>query len=393
MAPGRGAAAPERPLPSCRPAHAATPTGASRSSGYPGCDLEGDDGESLREIDGQAVIAAAPGAETRRTRTLRRCLTIPGYAIAWLVALALAPVTLPLLWLADRVGPERKGRGRLALFGIVFLSYELAGLAASGFLWLAGLVSRDFRSARWTDVHRRLQLWWAKGLFRAAERILRLTLEVEGAEAIGTGPLVVLIRHASLADSLLPSVVLGARGVRLRYVMKRELLWDPCLDVVGQRLQNAFIRRGSADGATELAAIADLGKDLGAGEGVLLYPEGTRFTPAKRARALQRIAASERPDLLVRAQAFEAVLPPRSAGALALLDAAPNADVLFFAHSGLEGLASIADITRLGVSARQIRVRLWRVPRPEVPADRDARVLWLYDEWARVDAFVTASLR
>lgn len=53
-------------------------------------------------------------------------------------------------------------------------------------------------------------------------------LEVEGVNALQPGPLVVLMRHASLADTLLPAVVIASHGIRLRYVLKRELLWDPC---------------------------------------------------------------------------------------------------------------------------------------------------------------------
>jgi 1-acyl-sn-glycerol-3-phosphate acyltransferase len=242
-------------------------------------------------------------------------------------------------------------------------------------------------------MHVRLQSWWATGLFRAAARVLRWTLEVEAADALKPGPLIVLIRHASLADTLLPAVVIADKGIRLRYVLKRELLWDPCLDVVGQRLPNAFIRRGSGESAAELDTIAALGRDLAADEAVLIYPEGTRFTPEKHTRALERISASGRPDLLARARELTAVLPPRTAGVLALLDASKAADVLVVAHTGLEGLANIADLIRLGTSERHIRVRLWRVPRASIPDERDARVRWLYDEWARVDAFVAAGVR
>jgi 1-acyl-sn-glycerol-3-phosphate acyltransferase len=334
-------------------------------------------------------MAAAAATETALARTLRRSVTIPGYLLGWLVLLAVAPIALPLLHLADRFAGMSKSRARLLRFTIVFLSYELAGLAAAGLLWLAALVSPRFRGSRSVEAHQQLQLWWATGLFRAASRILRLSLEVEGADEIGRGPFIVLIRHASLADSLLPSVVFGVRGIRLRYVLKRELLWDPCLDVVGQRLPNAFIRRGSGESAAELAAIASLGRDLEPDEGVLIYPEGTRFTPAKRDRALERIEASGRPDLLTRARALEAVLPPRTAGVVSLLDVAPDADVLIVAHTGLEGLASASDILRLGGSGRRIRVRLWRVPRAAIPETRDARVRWLYNEWTRVDAFVS----
>jgi 1-acyl-sn-glycerol-3-phosphate acyltransferase len=341
------------------------------------------------------VRTRAPAPEPRLPRLLRRSLTIPAYALAGLLWIAVAPIALPLLALSDRLGGGPTARARLAVFAGVFLFYECVGLAAAGVLWLAGLVSPRFRGARSVELHRRLQLWWSMGLFRGASRILRLSLEVEldGDATLAPGPLVVLIRHASLADSLLPSVLLGARGWKLRYVLKSELLWDPCLDVVGQRIPNAFIRRGSGESATEIEAVAALGRNLARDEGVVIYPEGTRYTPAKHARAIVRIAARNDPDLLARAQALESVLPPRSAGTLALIEAAADADVLVVAHSGLEGLATVRDIVRVGASTRRIRVRLWRVPRAGIPDSRESRVRWLHDEWARVDAFVTAATR
>lgn len=336
------------------------------------------------------MIQTAGSFESGLARALRRSVSIPGYAVAWLLAIGLAPLALPILAVGDRLGGGRTARARLFLFAIVFLSYELAGLAAAGALWLATLAGPGFAGARAETAHTRLQAWWANGLYRAAARLFRLTLEVEGSEALEPGPLVVLMRHASLADTLLPALVLGRRGIRLRYVLKRELLWDPCLDVVGQRLPNAFILRGSGETEAELDAIARIGRGLALDEGVLIYPEGTRFSVEKRARALERIAASGRPEILARARALQAVLPPRSSGPLALLDAAADADVLILAHRGFDGLASVSDLARIGARGRHIQVRLWRVPRSSIPADRDARVRWLYDEWARVDAFVAA---
>ena len=70
-------------------------------------------------------------------RVLRRSATIPGYAFAWLLALALAPLGVPLLALADRLGGGKTALARLYVFAIVFLSCELAGLAAAGLIWLA----------------------------------------------------------------------------------------------------------------------------------------------------------------------------------------------------------------------------------------------------------------
>ena len=54
-----------------------------------------------------------------------------------------------------------------------------------------------------------------------------------------------LCRHASLADSLVSAwVITSVAGMNPRYVLKRELLVDPCLDIVGNRLPNHFLDRG-----------------------------------------------------------------------------------------------------------------------------------------------------
>jgi hypothetical protein len=56
-----------------------------------------------------------------------------------------------------------------------------------------------------------------------------------------------MLRHASIGDTLLASALVGRpHGIFwLRYVLKRELLWDPCLDVVGNRLPHVFVDRAS----------------------------------------------------------------------------------------------------------------------------------------------------
>jgi hypothetical protein len=40
----------------------------------------------------------------------------------------------------------------------------------------------------------------------------------------------------------------------------------------------------------------------------------------------------------------------------------------------------------------EIRARWWRVPAASVPrsASRDTQVTWLYDWWARIDAWIAA---
>ena len=170
--------------------------------------------------------------------------------------------------------------------------------------------------------------------------------------------------------------------------MKRELLWDPCLDVVGQRLPNVFVRRGSTDAAREVAQIARLAEDIGRGEGVLIYPEGTRFTPAKRARALAGLQSA--PERFARAAALQHVLPPRLGGPQALLEAHPDVDVLLVAHVGFDAVTTFNDMWNGALVRRAVRVCFRRVPYADVPRTRGDRIRWLDEQWTWVDAWIGA---
>jgi hypothetical protein len=92
--------------------------------------------------------------------------------------------------------------------------------------------------ARWATLHYRLQDAWGTSLLAAAVRLfdLRLEIDEQGARLVEC-PYLLLLRHASTGDTLPASALVGRpHGIRIRYVLKRELLWDPCLDVVGNRL-------------------------------------------------------------------------------------------------------------------------------------------------------------
>jgi aminopeptidase N len=66
--------------------------------------------------------------------------------------------------------------------------------------------------------------------------------------------------------------------------------------------------------------------------------------------------------------------------------------VVFGAHAGFEAAGGFWDLWRGSLVGRVIRARFWRVPAAEIPADREARVAWLFEHWRRVDAFVGAEL-
>jgi hypothetical protein len=84
------------------------------------------------------------------------------------------------------------------------------------------------------------------------------------------------------------------------------------------------------------------------------------------------------------------VLPPRLGGVLALLENPPAADVVFGAHTGLEGLRTLGDLWSGALVGRVIELELWRVPAASIPPERAQRIDWLYDQWQRVDEWIEA---
>jgi 1-acyl-sn-glycerol-3-phosphate acyltransferase len=282
-------------------------------------------------------------------------------------------------WVAIGVPPTA---ARLALFLWVHLAAEVGGVAALAAVWVASLGGRR-RAWLWAVTWRFQQLW-AGLLFGAVRVLFGLRLEVAGDDAVAPGPVIVLIRHASIVDNLLPAnLVARPHGIRLRYVLKRELLADPCLDIAGRRLPNYFVRRETGE-AQEVARVRALAHGLGPDDGVLIYPEGSRFTPERRARALARISERDA-RLAARAERIRHLLPPRLGGVGALLDGAPDADVVVIAHHGFDGLRLVSDIWRGGLVGLVVRVRVTRVPRSTVPEAGAARADWLYDLWQDVD--------
>jgi 1-acyl-sn-glycerol-3-phosphate acyltransferase len=323
----------------------------------------------------------------------RRSVTLPLYALLTAAAWMALPLLVPIALIFDALYGRRWSTTRALLFFPFYLACECLGVAVSLLLWVEYRLRPSVDRSAFLDRNFRLQQLWAAALFEGARRLFGFRVELENFEEatrdLAAHPVVVFFRHASTVDTVLPAAYLSrAQGTRLRYVMKRELLWDPCLDIVGQRLPNIFLRRNAPDPKREIATVRRLGRDLGPGEGVLIYPEGTRFTPAKRERILDRMAQSDPRGLLPLAKELRHVLPPKLGGMLALLEQCKDADVLFFAHSGLENVASFREIARGVLTGRRIRLRLWRVPASEVPQDAESRITWFYEQWRVVDRWL-----
>jgi 1-acyl-sn-glycerol-3-phosphate acyltransferase len=313
------------------------------------------------------------------------------------VLVLLAPVLVAVALVADLLtGPRRLRHLRLYAMIVAALAIETAGMLAALGLWIRYGFGLRVHSPASQRRHFALQSWWVGALMGAGRTTLGLHVEVDpiadptnaAEHPVGVGGTIVLARHTSIGDALLPAYLFGTRlGLAPRYTLKHDLMWDPCIDIVGHRLPHHFIDRGASDTA-QLDAIRDLAVGLGTETVAVIFPEGTFFTPARRDRAVERLRHGDRPELAERASGFRYLLPPRPAGTIALLDGAPDADVLIMGHLGFERFSSLGRIYRNVPFRDPVRVWLHRIPRAQVPVGREARITWLYDQWEALDAEV-----
>lgn len=310
---------------------------------------------------------------------VRRPITIGGVVLALVVLVGTLPIWILLAPLFDLVRAKfRLPTLRLLGFALCWCVLEVCGVIASFAMFLVG-------QARNRRAHYALQRWWAKNLIRSLRLTCGLRIEVEGVDAFGDGPLVCFGRHASLGDALVSAWIMGSLARRFpRYVMKRELLLDPCLDIVGQRIPNYFVDRGSAAVRQEIAGIRAMAEGMGGRDVAVIFPEGTRASSDKRTYLVDRLERRQ-PERHVLFQELRYLLPPRPAGAVALLEAVPDADVTFMGHVGFDGLDTFGGILRrLAYPEPTAVVSFHTVARSEVPTG-EAFGPWLDAEWLALD--------
>lgn len=318
---------------------------------------------------------------TKRGPVRRRLVTISIYSLSWVLLTVLSPMWLLAGFVVGIVRQRSFILLRLLIFAWFYFGLELIALMLVAWTF----VTRPSGEPRLRSLYQ-LQGWWASLTLRAASALLQLRFVVDGADCALVGPSILLIRHASILDTLLPSVyVQRPRGFRVRYVLKQELLFDPCIDIVGNALPNYFVDR-TGDTGRELEGMRALIQDLGT-DGVLMFPEGTRFSRKKQASAIRTLAAQRSP-VYDAARELTHVLPPKPGGVLTLLDTLPDVDCVFFAHTGLEAFAKIKDVLSGEVVGSIVHVHLWRVDANDIPKGTDERVRWLYAQWGKVNAFV-----
>lgn len=306
--------------------------------------------------------------------TARRVVTVTAVVLVELAVLAAAPTALPAAAVVSLVTRSSRPLRSVALV-TAYAGIELLVLAR---MW-RGVADWDELARQVVDLG-----------YATMRRILGVSVSLEAgsagtAELHGGRGVIVLARHCGPGDSLFIGWLLVVHHeLTIRVVLKRALRAEPTLDLAGDHMGLCFvggIRRRSLDGVGRVAA------SLGPGDALLLFPEGRNFSWDRWRSAIDRLVAAGAIRRARRARRHTHTLPPHLGGALAALQAAPDADVLLLAHSGLSSDGRDRPWWRLPVR-QQLLVRTLLFPAADVPRDPPAFEAFLDDAWARVDTWV-----
>jgi len=335
-------------------------------------------------------------------RLIRRMVLAPLTIVIAIAVIVLFPLLAALTLVFGLVGRSRPGRMRglrLLFFALAWLFGDTAAVFMCLALWIVSGFGGRLRTEPYQIRHYAIMRWFLGLVCRAATRSFGLRIEIDEPERTAdelaarlARPIIVLSRHAGPGDSfLLVHHLLSRYGRRPRVVMKATLQLDPGVDVVANRLPNVFIHHARTGERLFVEQIERLAGGLDREGALVIFPEGGNWTPGRWERGIARLQQLGRDDLADRARQMPNLLAPRSGGAFAAIAACPEADVIFVAHSGLDRLVSVRDIWRNLPMDQVIRAKWWRVPAPDVPrdADHEAQLLWLYEWWARIDAWIS----
>lgn len=265
---------------------------------------------------------------------------------------------------------------------------------ASGFGW-------RLRKPAFQRLHYELLGLGLSVIVGTATRVMRLRVAddeqswspLDDGVAGSTNAMVVLSRHAGPGDSvLLVHTLMNATHLREpRIVLKADLQADPLVDVYLNRLPARFITPNPGPTEHPETAIADLAADMGAEGALLIFPEGRNFTARRRRRAIATLRRKAMHREAERAERMQNLLPPRPGGVRAALTAAPHADVVFVAHTGLDHMVTARDIWRELPQDKVLRMRWSFVPAADVPRQQHEQLDWLYRWWEDMDAWIAES--
>ena len=351
-------------------------------------------GHPLRAVPAEQPLVSSSGSgngmwkDSTRERWLRRSASITGLTLLTVLYTLVFPVLLVYGLCSDVIRKRNWALTRFFTLILAVLHWHYVGLVPLLGLWLVAGRWLGRTPTWWREKNRKLETWWVEKILAFMERLYGMSVEVQGMEVAESGPALLFSRHASIIDTILPIRTLSARfGHTLRIVQKRELLWDPCVDVISHRVPRTYVRRGSGAPEDEIRQVKRLLGGLGKNDIVCIFPEGTRFTPSKRKEIISKLRLT-RPETAAHADQLKHMLPPKPGGALALIEKRPDLDIIFCAHTGIEGAGKLADFARGGLIGKTLKIQFWRVAASEIPQTEQERSDWLIYWWKRLDRWI-----
>lgn len=215
-------------------------------------------------------------------------------------------------------------------------------------------------------IQRILEVWilglaesWIAGNSWMMEHLTTLQIRyAEDADLDAHGHYLVLSNHRSWVDILVLQRVFNRRIPFMRFFLKQQLIWVPMLGVAWWALDFPFMRRHSKSqlqkrpelagqdiAATRRACEKFLGKPVS----IMIFPEGTRFTPVKHAH---------------QQSPFSSLLKPKSGGMAYALDAMGRGlhAIIDVTLHYPNGTPSLADLIADRVKEVRVDVRLREIP-------------------------------
>lgn len=326
---------------------------------------------------------------TPMPKLARRLIVAPLILLVEAVLVVLSPLLALVAALLAPVAGGSRGLRALAI-AVDYAVRHLACTVACAGLWFAAGFGRNVGSRNMQRAHYAVLRWFVSGLYRTMTRMARVEVRTTGSEAAGRTlsarrtPVVVLSRHAGEGDSLLVLHALLCRyGREPRIVLHEALRLDPLIDMLGHRLPNRFVDPRGGDTEREIAAMAS---DLGDGDALLIFPEGGNVSASRRQRGIERLERAGHAEEAAWAREMRHVAAPRPGGALAAIEAAPRADVIFLGHVGVP--SGMRDAWGQLATAQDIEMRLWLECAEDVPTGHDEQIDWLFGWWRTIDAWV-----
>lgn len=324
-------------------------------------------------------------------RWLRRLILWPLPVIGGVFYAISAPLWFLAAILLSYKLPGQMRLARSLGLATVYLAVEVLISVSAFLLWVGSGFGWRIRSERFIKLHYHLLRLSLAILVGAGRRLFALNIAVasKGLPASNDAdgaPLIVMSRHAGPADSiLLMHEVMSWHGRRPRIVMSDLLQFDPAFDILLNRLPNRFI---SASGFQSVKAISELARGMTNADALVIFPEGGNFTEKRRIKMIERLLLGGSEAAAKQAQELRNVLPPRTAGTLAAFGAAPAADAVFVAHTGIDKIAGIGDLWTALPEHKTLHIQ-WRVVKAKhLPKEQNQQRELLYQEWRTIDEWI-----